>query len=424
MKKIILLMIVILVGCTKSMEPIKIEEATNETTIDCEKFPSATECIDKGETTKPIIIPEVIEQTDPDPIPDPEPEPGPYNICDDYPNHAECLEPLTSFQVYTHESGNDYFDSFIGMKLYIASDQRGFDYVSIYKRLGEKYHQISDKYHNYDGVVNIKTINDNPSNTHYLSKELYNLIKFSIANYDLTEGYFDISIGPASSIWHYYRERCLGYDNLVPYFCSVPKVDELNNVRDYIDIDKIVLNDDEMSITMEEGMSLDLGGVAKGYFVEMLAEEFMKNGLRAFLINAGGNIKTYGNKPQDGFYTIGVQDPTKPRGEAKLPFSLNIPGGYSVVSSGDQIRYYEVDGEIYHHIVNPYNLFPDRHSRQVTIITNDSRAADILSTSVYLMTIEKGIEFVDNLDNVEAIWYGLDNEVYFSKNALDFIVFD
>ncbi len=88
------------------------------------------------------------------------------------------------------------------------------------------------------------------------------------------------------------------------------------------------------------------------------------------------------------------------------------------------MNFYLVDGEVYHHIINPYTMYPDRYSRQVTIITNDSRAADILSTSVYLMTLEDGLEFVDSLENVEAIWYGLDDEIYYSKNALDFLTFD
>lgn len=346
------------------------------------------------------------------------------NFCDDFPDHAECLPPLTSFQEYTYTNGMEFFNASIKLSLFLGDGQYGIDYVSKYKRLGEKYHQLTDKYNLYDGVVNIKTINDDPSSKHYLEKELYDLLKYSISKYELSEGYFDITIGPASSIWHDYRDKCLQYYNDVPAFCNLPSVDELEEVEDKIDISKIVLDDDEMSIQMEEGMSLDLGGVAKGYFVEIIAQVFAENGLRAFLINAGGNIKVYGDKPMDITYSIGVQDPTKPRGEAGLPFTINLPKGYSAVSSGDQINSYEVDGEIYHHIINPYTLWPDRYSRQVTVITKDSRLADIISTSVYLMSVEDGMEYISNLEDVEAIWYGLDDKIYYSDNVNELLTFD
>ncbi|XMB86634.1 FAD:protein FMN transferase [Mycoplasmatota bacterium WC44] len=422
MKKLMILLF-LLAGCT-------VEEKSE---IDCELFPSATVCQEVDEVEKPIIIPEDDEEEEVIPEENPEEEPEeeveeipPYNICDDYPNHAECMGPLKSYQIHSYPDGNrafnpfQFFDAYISMQLYLSPDQNEYVYTSIYNNLGEKYHQLSDKYNYYDGIVNVKTINDNPEETHYLSKELYDLIKFSVTNSELTKGYFDISIGAASSIWHYYREKCTTY-NFHPSFCFVPKTEELESIRDKVDISKIILNDEEMSITMEEGMSLDLGGVAKGYFVEILAQKFIDNGARTFLINAGGNIKTYGSKPNGEFFTLGIQDPTLPRGQGKLSFDLNIPGGYSVVTSGDNVRYYKVDGEVYHHIINPYTLVPDRYSRQVTIITNDSRAADILSTTVYLMTVEDGIEYVNSLENVEAIWYGLDNGISYSKNVMKFI---
>lgn len=394
MKKLVILLTLFLVGCEYYE-------------VDCEKYPSATVC-QPEEVEKPIV--EIEEPVVPE-----------YDVCEEYPGHAECIEPFSSFRISEYTLPSEYsFDTFVSMRFYLSGDQHPIDYQSIAIRLSEKYHQLSNKYDAYEGVVNVKTINDNPAEKHFLEPELYELIKFSIANYETSQGYFDISINPVSTIWHDYRVKCEDY-YFNEFFCNLPTDEEIAESSQYVGVDGIILNDEEMSIQMSEGMSLDLGAVSKGYFAEKLAEKFAQRGLRAFIINAGGNIKTYGEKPDGTLYTIAIQDPTKPRGEGALEFGLELPGGYSAVSSGDQEKYYIVDGEIYHHIINPYTNWPDRYFRQVTIVTNDSRAADILSTTVYLMPLEEGLAFVNSLDNVEALWVGIDGEITKSEFMDDFI---
>lgn len=394
MKKLILVFILFLAGCEYYE-------------VDCEKYPSATVC-QSGVIEKPIIEIEepVVEE---------------YDICEEYPGHAECIEPFSTHRISEYSLPSEFsFDTFVSMRFYLSSDQHPIDYQSIAIRLSEKYHKLSNKYDSYEGVVNVKTINDNPTEKHYLEKELYDLIKFSLLNKEVSNGYFDISINPVSSIWHDYRVKCEDY-YFNEFFCHLPTDEELEAASQYVGVEGIILNDEEMSIQMSEGMSIDLGAVSKGYFAEKLAEKFAQRGLRAFIINAGGNIKTYGNKPDGENFVIAIQDPTLPRGEGSLPYRIGLPGGYSAVSSGDQEKYYLVDGEIYHHIINPYTNWPDRYFRQVTIITNDSRAADILSTSVYLMPLEEGLAYVNGLENVEALWVGLDGEITMSENFELFI---
>lgn len=390
--------------------------------VDCEKYPSATVC-QSGvvEVEKPITEVE-------------EPEMSLTELCETYPGHAECIEPfsatkphnngpeftLSNVGVYgTYPDG--YFNTFISMRVYLSSDQHPNDYQSMAIRMAEQYHRLADKYNNYDGVVNIKTINDNPAEKHYVEKELYDLLKFSVLNYETSMGYFDISIGPVSSLWHDKRVRCQDY-YMNENFCELPDVEQVESVSGYVNINGIILNDEEMSIQMSEGMSLDLGGVAKGYFAEKLAEKFAQNGARAFVINAGGNIKTYGEKPRDdGMYHFGIQDPFKPRGEGIEGYRLQLPGGYSAVSSGDQENYFIVEDVVYHHIISPFTFMPDHYSRQVTVVTNDSRAADILSTTIYLLPIEEGIAFVNGLENVEALWIDFDGNVHVTEGMNDFL---
>ncbi len=391
MKKMILVLLLFLTGCEYYE-------------VDCEKYPAATVCLNDSE--KPIVEIE------------PELE---IDVCIEYPGHAECIEPFSSYRISEFSLPQDYsFDTYVSMRFYLTDDQHPNDYQSIAIRLAEKYHKLSSKYDNYEGVVNIKTINDNPTEKHFLERELYELIKFSLDNYDMSKGYFDITINPVSTIWHDYREKCTDY-YFNDFFCNLPTDEELAVAEVFVDITKVILNDEEMSIQLSEGMSLDLGGVSKGYFAEMLAEKFAQRGLRSFIISAGGNVKTYGTKPDNENFVIAIQDPTMLRGEGALEYKLSLPGGYSAVSSGDQEKYYMVDGEIYHHIINPFTNYPDRFSRQVTIVTNDSRAADILSTTVYLMPVEEGILFVNSLENVEALWVGLDGTLYFSSGIMNFV---
>jgi len=403
MKRVLLVLLLFLTGCEYYQ-------------VDCEKYPSATVC-QSNEVDKPIIEIE---------------EPPVINICEVYPGHAECIDPFSELKSHSQRKevlpdwgplgqyDDGFFKAHITFEAYLSNDQNVTDYKDVAVRLAEKYHRYADKYNTYEGIVNVKTINDNPSEKHYLDKELYDLIKFSTLNYPVSNGYFDISFAPVIDIWSDTRDWCGGNDYINPG-CELPSMASLEEAVLLTGVDKLILNDDEMSIVMNEGMSIDLGGVAKGYFAEVLANEFAQRGLRAFVINAGGNIKTYGTKPSGELYNIYIQDPFKPRGEGALEEELIIPGGYSVVSSGDQEKYFIYEDEIYPHIVSPFTLWPDRYFRQVTIITNDSRAADILSTTVYLMPIEEGMAYVNGLDNVEALWVGLNGEIIKSDGMADFI---
>lgn len=396
MKKFwMLLLLILLTGCSQKTDTVE---------INCVEFPDSTFCQTREEVTNEEIteeVEEVVEQEE-------------LVLVADIP--------------YTYSNGSEFFDAYFSMTLYLTEEQNGHDFYSVYMRLGEKYHYLSDKYGNeidyitdYSDWVSVKDINENPTEKHYLSEELYDLIVFAVENNSYVNGYFDITIDPVSSIWHDYREKCTNY-GYNPAFCELPSEEELVAASSYVDINGITLNDDEMSIQMLEGMSLDLGAVAKGYFVERLAEEFIARGAQSFIISAGGNVKTYGLKPEGEFFTVGVQDPFVPRGQGILEEVLHLPGGYSVVSSGDQEKYFLVDDEVYHHIINPHSLYPDHITRQITIVTNDSGLGDVLSTSLYIMPLEESIAFVEANSSVEAMWVTFDGEVILSSGMDKFIV--
>ena len=119
-------------------------------------------------------------------------------------------------------------------------------------------------------------------------------------------------------------------------------------------------------------------------------------------------MKVGSSYKSDG-YAVGIEEPFN---TSKIYKVLHVENE-SVVTSGSYQRYYEYNGKNYNHIINPKTLFPDNYTKSVTVITKDSKKADILSTYLFLLPIDDGLEYVNNLDDVEAIWYS--DEIYYSN---------
>jgi len=131
-----------------------------------------------------------------------------------------------------------------------------------------------------------------------------------------------------------------------------------------------------------------------------------EQGFNKFLIYAGGNVLV-GDHYKNDVYKIGIENPTKSGDIYKIVKSNNM----AVVTSGGYERFYEYEGNIYHHIIDPNTLMPPNYMKSVTVITNDSALGDALSTTLFLMSIEEGKEYIKQFNNVEAIWYTNDNTI-------------
>ncbi len=288
-----------------------------------------------------------------------------------------------------------YMDTYIEVKLYDTDNSNIiFDEIDdIYK----KYHQLADRYSKYDKLINIYYLNnilkENEEIT--IDKDLSDLINYGINMYDNTDGYINIALGNVIDVWKSYREKETG----------VPTYDELSNSGS-IDINDIVLKDNKY--LKKSNVKLDLGAYAKGYATEKVGEYLEQNGYNKYLINAGGNVKV-GSKYKDEKYKIGIEEPFNTDNIYK---TLNVED-VSIVTSGNYQRYYLYNNINYNHIINPKTLFPENNTKSVTIITKDSAYADILSTYMFLLPIDKGIEIINNIDGVEAIWNN--DKIYYSK---------
>lgn len=216
-------------------------------------------------------------------------------------------------------------------------------------------------------------------------------------------GVFDITIGPLVKLWG------IGTDN-----AKVPTKEEIDSKKALINYKNLLLDENDKKVMLNKaGMSLDLGGIAKGYAADEAARILKENGVNHAIINLGGNILALNDNPDGHPWRIGVQNPFEPRGEALGTVEVT---NKTVVTSGIYERYVEKNGIKYHHILNPFTGYPmDNSLASVTLITNVSIDADAMTKNIFYKGIEKGPEYVKTIPGVEAIFVTKNKEVYVTE---------
>ncbi|CCY48110.1 apbE family lipoprotein [Peptostreptococcus anaerobius CAG:621] len=237
-----------------------------------------------------------------------------------------------------------------------------------------------------------------------VSSDTFNVIKIAEGYSKITDHKFDVSIGPLTSLWN------IGNDK-----ARVPSEDEIKPLLGLVNYKDIVLNEKESTVFLKKsGMKLDVGGIAKGYCADKVADLLKSNGIKDAIINLGGNVYVFGHNSQGKNFSVGIQNPTTPEQKS---MGIVVLTDKSVVTSGVYERYIEKDGKIYHHMLDPETGYPfDNNLQAVTIISEKSIDADALSTSTFGLGIEKGRKFIDSIDGVDAIFITKDRKVYTTKN--------
>lgn len=316
----------------------------------------------------------------------------------------------------------DAFDTITRVVMYTQSKADYEKYMDYIEGRFWELHKLYDKYNDYDGINNIKTINDMAGiKPVEVEDEIIDLILFSKKWYEIAGEETNIAFGPVLRVWSSYRDIA----EADPSEASIPTKEELEEANRYIDIDKIIVDEENKTVFLEdENMYLDVGAVAKGYATELVAREVEAMGLTSALISVGGNIRGIG-KPEDnirGKWGVGLQNPDKniiDRGNVLETVFVN---DMSIVSSGDYERYYYYGDQRIHHIIDPKTLMPGNFHRAVTIITEDSGLADFLSTSIFLLNYEEGRELADSLDGVEVLWVTKEGEVLFTEGLREIML--
>ena len=321
---------------------------------------------------------------------------------------SACEQSKQKFTEYSF----DYFDTVTTITGY-TKNQEEFDKVcaEMLALLGE-YHKLFTIYHRYDGMENLCTINelvDGEHRTVTVDRRIIDMLLYAKQAYELTDGKVNVAMGSVLSIWHEYRED--GMDE--PWNAQLPPVEQLQEAAEHTDIQKVLIDEQACTVTLADPqMRLDVGAIAKGYAVEMVARHMEQKGVTGYVINVGGNVRTLGAKPDGSGWTVGVENPDEDAADYLAYLQLN---GKSLITSGSYQRYYLVAGKRYHHIIDPATLMPAEYFTSVSIVCDSSADGDALSTALFCMTYEQGLALIESLDGVEAMWLTVDGKQYFSS---------
>ena len=243
------------------------------------------------------------------------------------------------------------------------------------------------------------SVSVSPSTLEVITRGLY----FS----ELGEGRFDITIGPLVELWG------IGKDSPG----RVPSAEEIQDAISRVNFRQ--LNIEGESVSLEKtGMAVDLGGIAKGYAADEIVRILRDAGVKHALINLGGNVYAHGKKPDGSLWRIGVQNPDSNRGSY---LGVLTVADRAVVTSGPYERFFTVDGKRYHHILDTETGFPVENGvGSVTIVAENSMDADALSTLIFVLGVERGLELVESLDGIEALLAG-DGKKLFASSGMESI---
>lgn len=223
-----------------------------------------------------------------------------------------------------------------------------------------------------------------------LSDDLAKVVQEGIDFYEISDGDFDITIAPLLELWDFKNIDAV-----------VPDQELIKDAVDKVDGSAIHLSGNVLTFDRED-TEIDLGALAKGYAADKLKEYLVEQGVESAMINLGGNVLAVGEKPDGNPWKVGVQKPFAERGETSEVLEVK---DRSVVSSGIYERYFEQDGILYHHILNPQTGYPvDTGFSQVTIISESSLLGDALSTVCLLAGPERAEEITGRFPDVELYY--------------------
>lgn len=266
-------------------------------------------------------------------------------------------------------------DTHIIMNVYGRCSEETLDKAEVeIERINEKF-----------GIANIdKTFSSPDEETKALLKTAQD-IKIG------TDGAFDINIAPLMRIWGFYSSQFSEKKHRIP---TQSEIDEAKNAA-------------------QTGMYIDLGGIAKGYCADRVAEILKSDGVESAVLSFGGNVALIGKPVLDEKWAVGIQSPFD-EGVCATIFANDT----SVVTSGDYMRFFEKDGKRYHHILNPATGYPvENELTSVTVITEDGVYADALSTALFVMGKEKAESYWRNVGDFEMVLITKDGNIYYTDGV-------
>ncbi|MGM9563014.1 MAG: FAD:protein FMN transferase [Faecousia sp.] len=235
-----------------------------------------------------------------------------------------------------------------------------------------------------------------------LSGDTASLLAQALALSERTGGTFDPTVYPLVKAWGFPSKEY-----------RVPNRTELDTLLACIGTEHVHF--DGATVTMDAGTRLDLGGIAKGYAAQCCAELLKGKGVEAAILSLGGNVQTVGSKPDGSAWVVGIADPSDPSQAIAV---LTFEGPMALVTSGAYQRYFEENGVIYHHILDPQTGLPAGSGLlSVTVLAEDGTLADGLSTALFVMGLEEGTRFWRESNDFEAVFLTTEGKLLATEGA-------
>ncbi len=231
--------------------------------------------------------------------------------------------------------------------------------------------------------------------------EMFSLLKQSMEVSEATGGAFDITVGAIKSAWQFEANH--------PH---VPEASEIESLLPKVNFRNILLGKDNVLLA-ERGMRIDMGGVAKGFVIDRGVGVLREAGIRAGLVDAGGDLRIFGQHPYRDRWKIGIRHPRSHEGELMGVLETEAS---SIATSGDYERYFIQDGKRYHHILNPKTGYPADGCISVTIVAESAVLADAYATAVFVLGPDDGMALIERRDDLEGLI------VFEKENVLDYLV--
>jgi thiamine biosynthesis lipoprotein len=257
----------------------------------------------------------------------------------------------------------------------------------------------------WDPESQTSEINKNAGNKPVkVDEELFNLIDRALRISKLTEGAFDISYASMDRIWK--------FDGSLK---TMPSEAEIKNSVSMVGYENIILDNVNSTVFLKiPGMKIGFGAIGKGYAADKAKTLLMEKGVAAGIINASGDMNTWGKKPDGSDWKVAITNPfDKDKAFALLPIKEG-----AVVTSGDYEKYVEFNGIRYAHIINPKTGYPATGIISATVFAPSAELADALATSVFVMGIEVGLALINQLPDIECIIVDEQGQLHKSENII------
>ncbi len=236
-----------------------------------------------------------------------------------------------------------------------------------------------------------------------VDKEVFDLIQRSLRISSLTDGAFDISYGSIDKrFWNFDKEMT-----------SLPDAEAAKESVRLINYNNVILDTENQTVFLKEkGMRIGFGGIGKGYAAESAKRLLIKNGVKSGIVNAAGDLTTWGNQPNGKPWTISIADPEN-KHEAFSSLSIS---GLAVATSGSYEKYVIIDGKKYSHTIDPKTGFPVSGIKSVTIICPNAELADAMATPITVLGVDAGLSLINQMQQIACIIIDDSNTIYTSNN--------